>query len=165
MGRTPTQGAGYAASLFWLLSAVFVSAIAVSYMICVATFRPAAAPVTPLAASIMPLPPLGPRASLMTAGPPTLPYQTTGPSMSAPISITTLTRAGWRRFHVEAGGYHDRGPAESVATYLRRRGYAVHIIQGPPYIVRVGGFLDRATADRLATALRASGFNAVLTNP
>jgi hypothetical protein len=165
MVRTPGQGGGYGASLLWLLPGVFVSAIAVSYIICVATFRPSSAPATPVAASIMLLPPIEPRASVMTAGPPMLPFETNGPSLSAATSISTLTKTLQRPFHVEAGGYQDRGPAEVAARYLQRRGYAVHVVQGPPYTVRVGGFLDRATANRLATTLRSSGFNAVLSYP
>jgi phage replication-related protein YjqB (UPF0714/DUF867 family) len=47
-------------------------------------------------------------------------------------------------------------------TELRARGYAVTIVEGPPYRVWVGGYLDRSTAERLAANLTAAGFEVTL---
>lgn len=161
MVRAPRQGEGRCPATFlWLLPAVFVSAIAMSYIICVATFQPSSARATPVAPSILPLSRIEPSASLMTAGPQTLLFGIAA-DLSTSAAGTTIPspNTALRRFHV-AGEYQDRAPAEAAAAYLRRRGYAVHIVPGQPYGVRVGGFLDRATADRLATALRSFGLDA-----
>ncbi len=67
------------------------------------------------------------------------------------------------RFHIQAGVFGDRDHAGSLVKQLRDRGYAVTLVEGPPYRVWVGGFLDRATAERLAANLQAAGFEATLT--
>ncbi len=84
---------------------------------------------------------------------PAVPGPTTTPAIPAPPS----------RFHVQAGSFDDRGAAASLVQQLRDRGYAVTLVEGPPYRVWVGGYLDRATADRLAANLQAAGFEATLT--
>ncbi len=67
------------------------------------------------------------------------------------------------RFHVQAGVFGDRDGADALVRQLRDRGYAVTLVEGPPYRVWVGGYLDRATAERLAVNLQAAGFEASLT--
>jgi len=66
------------------------------------------------------------------------------------------------RFHVQAGAFDDRGNAEALMARLRARGFAVTLVEGPPYRVWVGGYLDRSTAERLSGNLRAAGFEATL---
>lgn len=67
------------------------------------------------------------------------------------------------RFHVQAGVFGDRDNAATLVKQLRDRGYAVTLVEGPPFRVWVGGYLDRATADRLAANLQAAGFEATVT--
>jgi cell division septation protein DedD len=67
------------------------------------------------------------------------------------------------RFHVQVGSFENRGGAMSLVQQLRDRGYAVTLVEGPPYRVWVGGYLDRATAERLAANLQAAGFEVTLT--
>jgi len=67
------------------------------------------------------------------------------------------------RFHIQAGSFGNRDGAVSLVQQLRDRGYAVTLVEGPPYRVWVGGYLDRATAERLAANLQAAGFDATLT--
>ena len=81
----------------------------------------------------------------------------TGPSAAPPIPGPPS------RFHVQAGSFGDRDGAESLVRQLRDHGYAVTLVEGPPYRVWVGGYLDRATAERLAANLQAAGFDASLT--
>ena len=81
----------------------------------------------------------------------------TGPSVTPPIPEPPS------RFHVQAGVFDDRVLAEVLVRQLRNRGYAVTIIEGPPYRVWVGGYFDRATAERLVGNLRSAGFDATLT--
>jgi len=80
-----------------------------------------------------------------------------GPSVTPPIPEPPS------RFHVQAGVFDDRVLAEVLVRQLRTRGYAVTIVEGPPYRVWVGGYFDRGTAERLAGNLRAAGFDATLT--
>jgi phage replication-related protein YjqB (UPF0714/DUF867 family) len=63
---------------------------------------------------------------------------------------------------VEVGSFDDRGAADTRVTELRARGYAVTLVEGPPYRVWVGGYLDRSTAERLAANLTAAGFEVTL---
>jgi cell division septation protein DedD len=81
----------------------------------------------------------------------------TGPSVSPDIPEPPT------RFHVQAGVFNDRDGAAALVRQLRDRGYAVTLVEGPPYRVWVGGYLDRLTAERLAANLLAAGFNAALT--
>ncbi len=67
------------------------------------------------------------------------------------------------RFHIQAGSFGNRDGAVSLVQQLRDRGYAVTLVEGPPFRVWVGGYLDRATAERLAANLQAAGFDATLT--
>jgi phage replication-related protein YjqB (UPF0714/DUF867 family) len=61
------------------------------------------------------------------------------------------------------GSFGDRDSAASLVRQLRDRGYAVTLVEGPPYRIWVGGYLDQATAERLAANLQAAGFEASLT--
>jgi cell division septation protein DedD len=95
--------------------------------------------------------------------------QPTPPSSRTPTSTTPgptalpVIPAPPSRFHVQAGAFDDRDSAASLVKQLRDHGYAVTLVEGPPYRVWVGGYLDRATADRLAANLNQAGFEATLT--
>jgi cell division septation protein DedD len=80
-----------------------------------------------------------------------------GPTAAPPIPGPPL------RFHIQVGSFGDRDGAVSLVRQLRDRGYAVTLVEGPPYRVWVGGYLDRTTAERLAANLQAEGFEASLT--
>jgi cell division protein FtsN len=110
--------------------------------------NPSATPPEPPAADLAPTP-AGPEiqiAPVKGGGP------TTTPEIPSPPS----------RFHVEVGSFDDRGAADTRVTELRARGYAVTLVEGPPYRVWVGGYLDRSTAERLAANLTAAGFEVTL---
>jgi cell division septation protein DedD len=77
---------------------------------------------------------------------------TASPAIPAPPS----------RFRVQAGAFNDRNSAVSLVTRLRDSGYAVTLVEGPPYRVWVGGYLDRTTAEHLAANLQTAGFDAAL---
>ncbi len=64
---------------------------------------------------------------------------------------------------MQVGSFADRQNAEALALRAKSLGYAVALVEGPPFRVWIGGYLDRATAERLAENLRAAGFEAVLT--
>jgi cell division protein FtsN len=68
------------------------------------------------------------------------------------------------RFHVQVGSFDERQNAAALALRLKSLGYAVTLVEGPPYRVWVGGYLDRDTAQRLAGNLEQAGFPAVLTS-
>jgi phage replication-related protein YjqB (UPF0714/DUF867 family) len=84
---------------------------------------------------------------------PSVPGPTDSPPIPGPPS----------RFHIQAGAFGDRDSAASLVKQLRDHGYAVTLVEGPPYRVWVGGYLDRATAERLASNLQSAGFDATLT--
>lgn len=84
------------------------------------------------------------------------------PPPFAPTATPTIP-APPSRFHVQAGSFDNRDGAASLVKQLRDRGYAVTLVEGPPYRVWVGGYLDRATAERLAANLQAAGVDATLT--
>jgi len=67
------------------------------------------------------------------------------------------------RFHVQVGAFDARQNAEALVLRLRALGYAVTLVDGPPYRVWVGGYVDQPTALRLADILGKAGFDAVLT--
>ncbi|HLW60884.1 MAG TPA: SPOR domain-containing protein [bacterium] len=77
-------------------------------------------------------------------------------------SVTPAIPEPPSRFHVQVGSFDDRTNAEALVTQLRARGYAVTLVEGPPYRVWVGGYLDRGTAERLAANLQAAGFDVTL---
>lgn len=81
----------------------------------------------------------------------------TGPTAAPPIPGPPS------RFHVQVGSFGDRDSAASLVRQLRDRGYAVTLVEGPPYRIWVGGYLDQTTAERLAANLQAAGFEASLT--
>ena len=113
--------------------------------------QPAPSPAAPVAPGASPEP--APPAGIV----PAQPGGQAGPSVTPPIPEPPS------RFHVQAGVFDDRVLAEVLVRQLRNRGYAVAIIEGPPYRVWVGGYFDRATAERLAGNLRSAGFDATLT--
>lgn len=63
---------------------------------------------------------------------------------------------------MQAGAFVTRQNADALALKLRSLGYAVTVVEGPPFRVWVGGYLDRATAEQLAQHLGDAGFDAVL---
>lgn len=113
--------------------------------------RPAAPSATP------PEPPAG-DLELVPAGPeiPVAPVKGGGPTTTPEIPALPS------RFHVQVGSFDDRGNAETRVAELRARGYAVTLVEGPPYRIWVGGYLDRSTAERLAANLTAAGFDVTL---
>lgn len=108
-------------------------------------------PATPPAAAPSPQP--APQPIAPASPPPALPGPTATPAIPGPPS----------RFHVQVGSFADRGGATSLVQQLRDRGYAVTLVEGPPYRVWVGGYLDQATAEKLVANLQAAGFEATLT--
>ena len=119
---------------------------------------PAGPDAQPAPSVIVPVPPGGSPESAPPGGiVPTQQGGPAGPSVTPPIPELPS------RFHVQAGVFDDRVLAEVLVRQLRARGYAVTIIDGPPYRVWVGGYFDRATAERLAGNLRAAGFDVTLT--
>jgi cell division protein FtsN len=121
---------------------------------------PQGAPPSP---EVSPAPPASPSVDVQQVPPPSAPQVVTpsvpGPTVSPPIPEPPS------RFHIQAGAFGDRDSAVSLVKQLRDRGYAVTLVEGPPYRVWVGGYLDRATAERLAANLQAAGFDATLTTP
>lgn len=66
------------------------------------------------------------------------------------------------RFHIQLGSFAEQAEARALFLALRDRGYAAHLIGGPPYVVWVGGYLDEFTAKRLEATLRIAGFEPTL---
>jgi len=120
--------------------------------------------------ALLPLPQTEPPASPGPAQPPAVDVQP-APAVSAPPPV--MTPGGGpttsppipeppSRFHVQVGAFDDRGNAGAMVDRLRARGYAVTLVEGPPYRVWVGGYLDRSTAERLSAHLKAAGFEVTL---
>ncbi len=84
------------------------------------------------------------------------------PSKSSVPAPTSVVPGPVERFHVQLGSFEERADANVLFVTLRDRGYAAHLVGGPPYVVRVGGYLDEPTAKRLAATLRAAGFEPTL---
>jgi cell division septation protein DedD len=87
----------------------------------------------------------------------------TGPPLAGGPTAVPPIPGPPSRFHVQAGSFTDRDGAVALVRQLRDRGYAVTLVEGPPYRIWVGGYLDRATAERLAANLQAEGFETSLT--
>jgi len=112
---------------------------------------------TPAPTSPAPLPsapePGGPEPKTPGAAP-------ASPAASVPPSAVPPAPS---RFHVQVGVFAERQNADALLLRLRSLGYAVTLVEGPPYRVWVGGYIDRGTAVRLAQNLHTAGFDAVLT--
>ena len=91
------------------------------------------------------------------APPPAAPPRVSGPTAVPAIPGPPI------RFHVQVGSFADRDGATSLVQQLRDHGFAVTLVEGPPYRVWVGGYLDRTTAERLAANLKSAGYDATLT--
>jgi len=135
----------------------------------------------PPATTTVPVPQTSPDAGSAakgTAGAPPAQQQapgsaTSGPASSAPGGNAAAAPAGGpaavgaagevTRFHVQVGAFDTRQNAAALALRLRSLGYAVTLVEGPPYRVWVGGYVDGTTAQALADNLDKAGFPAILT--
>jgi len=61
------------------------------------------------------------------------------------------------------GVFAERQNADALVLRLQSLGYAVRLVEGPPFRVWVGGYVDRGTAGQLAQNLHDAGFDAILT--
>ena len=116
-------------------------------------------PQNPSPGSAMPSePPSGPQGDVSPpSAPPVVPPRGSGPTAVPAIPGPPI------RFHVQVGSFADRDSATSLVQQLRDHGFAVTLVEGPPYRVWVGGFRDRTTAERLAANLKSAGYDATWT--
>lgn len=90
------------------------------------------------------------------------PARSPNPVGSGPTSTPEVPQLP-SRFHIQIGSFAERQDADALALRVKSLGYAVAVVDGPPFRVWVGGYLDRATAEKLAQTLQTAGFEATLT--
>jgi len=142
-----------------------------------ATGNTPSSPPAPQAAAPVPVTPASPDAATAApgaSGAPPAPQQAPGSAASGAATPaaggTGAASAGGSgvpaevsRFHVQVGAFDTRQNAAALALRLRSLGYAVTLVEGPPYRVWVGGYVDGTTAQALADNLDKAGFPAILT--